>query len=101
LLTSAQTGKRWTLKVGRTPPTIAELEQENRVLDALAPWRPFVARPVASVVRDGHGWFLFTCLEGTNIAHALWQPGSTPEQRHRLGRRLRSNVARHSRHVDP
>jgi len=78
---------RFVLKQGDTPPAVAELAAESRVLDALAPYRPLVARPIAHVIEEdesGTGWFLFSCLPGQDLAHALWEPGSTPARRHGL-----------------
>lgn len=77
-------GGKFVLKVGSTPETITALEEESRVLAALAAYRPVVAAPVGQIEEDGKGWFLFTCLPGRSLAHALWEPGSTPERRKRL-----------------
>ncbi len=83
LLTTA--AGKFSLKVGRTPETVAALADESRVLAALAAYRPLVAAPVGHVVEEnGAGWFLFTCLPGRDLAHALWEPGSTPDRRKRL-----------------
>lgn len=82
LLTTA--AGRFALKVGRTPEAVCALRDESRVLAALAAYRPLVAAPVGQIEEGGTGWFLFTCLPGRNLAHALWEPGSTPARRHRL-----------------
>jgi aminoglycoside phosphotransferase (APT) family kinase protein len=62
---------RFVLKAGRNADRVAELHEECRVLAELHEQAGFVPQPVAHVVRDDTGLFMFTCVEGVNLLDAL------------------------------
>lgn len=62
---------RAVLKIGRSARLGAELAAEQRVLVALAHYRPFVAAPLAFAVENGAGFSLLSYLPGGNLVEAV------------------------------